>query len=200
MTSPFSALPPNAFGCLAADPPWRFRTWSETNQQRSASRYYDLMTLEDIAALPVADIAAPDSVLLLWATNPMLPQAIDVMEGWGFTYKTIAFCWAKTTTRTDASWAPKYHLGLGYWSRANVELCLLGVRGKPKRIRRDVRQLIVAPRREHSRKPEEFYESAERLVGGPYIELFSRTDRPGWTSFGNQAGKFKPKIPEPAHV
>ncbi len=188
MSDLFSGL--GKFGCIAADPPWRFRSWNETNQHKAASRYYDLMTTEDIKALPVADIAATDCVLLLWATNPMLPQAIAVMEAWGFTYKTIGFCWAKTTKRTDQTWAPKYHLGLGYWSRANVELCLLGVRGKPKRTGRDVRQLLVEPVREHSRKPEKFYSSAERLVSGPYIELFSRTERPGWTTWGAETGKF----------
>jgi N6-adenosine-specific RNA methylase IME4 len=190
MIWPFGDLERNSFGCIAADPPWRFRTWSESNQKKSASRYYDLMMTDDIMALPVGELAAPDSVLLLWAVNPMLPQAIAVMEAWGFSYKTIGFCWGKTTTRTDASWAPKYHLGLGYWSRANVEVCLLGVRGKPKRVEKGVRQLIVAPRRSHSQKPEEFYSSAERLVKGPYLELFSRTNRPNWATWGNEAGKF----------
>lgn len=187
---PFGGLEKGSFGCVTADPPWRFRTWNETNQHKSPSKHYDLMTTEDIMALPVADLAAPNSVLLLWATNPMIPQALAVMSAWGFTYKTIGFCWAKTTTRTNASWAPKYHIGLGYWSRANIELCLLGVRGKPKRIGKDVRQLIVSPRRDHSRKPEEFYSSAERLVPGPYLELFSRTNRVGWSTWGNETGKF----------
>lgn len=190
MVDPFHDLPKGHFGLIAADPPWRFRTWSETNQHKSAKRYYDLMTLDEIKSLPVADVAAKECVLLLWAVNPMLPQAIEVMQAWGFRYSTIGFCWAKTTTRTDASWAPKYHLGLGYWSRANVEICLLGTRGKPKRIGKDVRQLIVAPRREHSRKPDEFFTAAERLAGGPYLELFSRTNRPGWSTFGNETGKF----------
>jgi N6-adenosine-specific RNA methylase IME4 len=120
----------------------------------------------------------------------MLPQALDTMQRWGFEYKTVGFCWAKTTPKSDASWAPKYHLGLGYWSRQNTEMCLLGVRGKPKRIGKGVRQLIVTPRREHSRKPDQFYVSAEALVPGPYIELFSRTNRPNWSTWGNEVGKF----------
>lgn len=178
------------FAAIAADPPWRFRTWSETNQHKAASKHYDLMHLEDISELPVAQCAADDCVLFLWAVNPMIPQAIEVMSAWGFTYKTIAFTWAKTTKRTDWSWAPKYHLGLGYWTRANTEVCLLGVRGKPKRVARDVRQLIVSPIREHSRKPDEFYSSVERLVDGPYLELFARQERPNWTVWGNQTDRF----------
>lgn len=185
---PFAPLERNAYGCIAADPPWRFQTWSAKGVDRAPS--YDLMSLDDIKALPVAKLAAPDSVLLLWATNPMLPQAIDVMEAWGFAYKTIGFCWAKTTKRSDQTWAPKYHLGLGYWSRANVELCLLGVRGKPKRISKGVRQLIVDPVREHSRKPDSFYSAAEALVPGPYLELFSRESRPRWSAWGHQVGHF----------
>jgi N6-adenosine-specific RNA methylase IME4 len=187
---PFKGLPRNSFAVIAADPPWHFKTWSETNQDRAISRHYDLMTLDDIGRLPVADLAAPDCVLLLWCVNPMLPQAIATMESWGFQYKSVGFCWAKTTRRTAWSWAPNYHMGLGYWTRANIELCLLGVRGKPKRVDRGVRQLIVAPLREHSRKPEEFYESTERLAAGPYLELFSRTERAGWSTWGNEAGKF----------
>jgi N6-adenosine-specific RNA methylase IME4 len=185
---PFGDLPRNSFGCIACDPPWNFATWSQTRQTRAPD--YDLMATTDIGSLPVADLALPDCVLLLWATNPMLPQALDTMQSWGFEYKTVGFCWAKTTTKTDASWAPKYHLGMGYWSRQNTEMCLLGVRGKPKRIGKGVRQLIVTPRREHSRKPEQFYLSAEALVSGPYLELFSRTNRKNWSVWGNEVGKF----------
>lgn len=111
MTWPFSPLDRNAYGCIAADPPWRFKTWSEKGEDRAPD--YALMTLDDIKAMPVADLALPDCVLLLWATNPMLPQALAVMEAWGFSYKTLGFCWAKTTKRSDPSWTPKYHIGLG---------------------------------------------------------------------------------------
>ena len=187
-SSVFTGLGDRTFPVIVADPPWHFRSWSEKNQTRAPG--YALMSIEDIKALPVADLAAEHSVLLLWCVNPMLQQALDVMSVWGFTFKTIGFSWAKTTMRTDASWAPKYHIGLGYWTRQNTESCLLGVRGKPKRIDRGVRQLIVAPRREHSRKPEEFYRSVERLLAGPYLELFSRADRPNWSTWGNEAGKF----------
>lgn len=186
----FDALPANHFGAISADPPWRFRTWSETNQNKATSKHYDLMTTEDIMTMPVQDLAAPDCVLFLWAVNPMLPQALEVMEAWGFKFKTVGFTWAKTTTKTEWSWAPKWHIGLGYWTRANTELCLLGIRGKPKRVSKGVRQLLLAPRREHSRKPDLFFQEVERLVDGPYLDLFSREARPGWSAWGNETEKF----------
>lgn len=185
---PFGKLEPGAYGCIAADPPWHFKVRSSKGEGRSPE--YDVMSDDDIAALPVADLALPDAVLLLWATNPMLPQAIATMERWGFAYKTIGFCWAKTTSASLPNQVPKYHMGLGYWSRSNVELCLLGVRGRPQRVGRGVRQLIVSPVREHSRKPELFYESAQALVRGPYVELFARTRRAGWSVWGNQVDMF----------
>lgn len=187
---PFAGLPRNHFSVICADPPWRFVTWSEKNQTRAAANHYDVMDLDGIKALPVGDLATKDSVLLLWAINPMLPHALDVMRAWGFSYKTIGFCWAKTTRKTQISWIPKYHFGLGHWSRANVEICLLGTKGKPKRNEKGVPQLIVSPVREHSRKPDEFYPRVERLCSGPYLDLFSRESRAGWSSFGNQTGKF----------
>lgn len=186
----FDALRHNHYGVIAADPPWHWKSRSETRQTRSAGQHYDLMSLDEIKAMPVADLAAPNCALLLWTINPMLPQALEVMSAWGFTFKTIGFCWAKTTKRTDHSWAPKYHMGLGYWTRANVEICLLGSRGKPKRIAKDVRQLLVSPVRAHSRKPEEFYSEVERFLPGPHLELFSRTNRKNWSTWGAEAGKF----------
>jgi N6-adenosine-specific RNA methylase IME4 len=183
----FDELPRNHFGCILADPPWRFRTWSETNQAKSASRHYDLMHDNEIAALPVADLSADNSVLLMWAINPMLPHALRLIDAWGFQFKTVAFTWAKRSP-TDKSW----HMGLGYWTRQNTEQCLLAVRGKPKRSpgATGVQQLLVTPRREHSRKPEEQYERIEKLVAGPRIELFARTEREGWLAWGNESDKF----------
>jgi N6-adenosine-specific RNA methylase IME4 len=186
----FWGLPARHYSCVVADPPWRFATWSETRQTRAAANHYDVMSLDAIKALPVSDLAYKDCVLLLWASNPMLPHALDVMRAWGFRYSTVAFTWAKTTKKTDESWTPAYHMGLGYWTRQNAELCLLGVRGKPKRIGKGVRQLIVAPRREHSRKPEMFFDRVTDLVPGPYCELFSRQSRAGWATWGNEQEKF----------
>lgn len=192
----FEGLELGHYAAIAADPAWQWKAWSKKGEGRSARRHYELMSVEAIIALPVAELAARDCALFLWATGPMLPSALQVMQAWGFKYKTIVFSWTKTTTRTDGTWAPKYHMALGYWSRANVEICLLGTRGKPRRTAKDVRQLIVAPRREHSRKPEQFFASVERLVPGPYLELFSREARPGWSAWGNESSKFN----EGSHV
>ena len=173
------------FGAILCDPPWRFRTWSETNQQRSASRYYDLMTFDALLKLRVIDLAAPNCALFLWAINPMLPQALQVITAWGFEYKTVAFTWAKQTP-TGQAW----HMGLGYWNRQNTEQCLLATRGDPKRKAKDVRQLIVEPRRQHSRKPDRVHTDIERLVDGPYVELFARQRWPGWHAWGHEVDKF----------
>jgi N6-adenosine-specific RNA methylase IME4 len=180
-----SDLPVGKYGALLVDPPWRFRTWSETNQAKAASNHYSLMTLDDIKAMPIADLAASDCALFMWAVNPMIPQALEVIDAWGFRFKTVAFTWAKRTT-TDKTW----HMGLGYWNRQNTEQCFLAVRGKPKRLSKSVRQLIVAPRREHSRKPDEIHDRIQSLVAGPYLELFGRQQREGWTVWGNQSDKF----------
>lgn len=173
-------LPPGPFGAIMADPPWTFATYSAKGKGRSAEQHYGCMSLDDIKALPVADVAAPDCCLFLWATNPMLPQALEVMAAWGFAYKTVAFCWTK----------PGF-MGLGYWTRANAELCLLGTRGKPKRQDAGVRMLIEAKRREHSRKPDEARDRIARLVPGPYCELFAREQSPGWSAWGLEIDRFK---------
>ncbi len=166
---------------IYADPPWSFATFSHKGKGRSAEAHYDCMGLDEIKAMPVADWAAGDCALFLWATDPLLPRAFEVIAAWGFVYKTIAFTWVKTTK--DGTGFP---IGCGFWTRANPELCLLATRGRPQRISRSVRQLILAPRQAHSQKPEEVYERIESLVPGPYLELFARERRPGWASWGQE--------------
>jgi N6-adenosine-specific RNA methylase IME4 len=183
-------LPRNHFRAILADPPWRFRTWSETNQSRAPSNHYGLMPTAEIAALPVADLCSPDCVLMMWACWPTLLDAIRVMESWGFTYKTCAFSWLKADPYRLWTLEEDVRMGLGYWTRANTEPCLLATRGKPKRRHADVRQGIVEKAREHSRKPDCVHDRIERLVAGPYLELFARATRPGWTCVGNEVGKF----------
>ena len=201
MTDPFIGLPRGHFKAIYADPPWRFKTWNniETVQARGskstfsiASVHYDTMPVEEIAALPVADIAADDSTLFMWICWPMLPEALALIEAWGFTYKTCAFAWVKGDARQAEFFHDdvKPYMGMGYWTRANSEVCLLATRGKPKRTHADVRQGIIEPRREHSRKPDCVHGRIERLVGGPYLELFARAPRSGWTVWGNQTNKF----------
>ena len=120
-----------------------------------------------------------------------MPDALQVIDAWGFVYKTCAFTWLKGTTLPLFPDEPmKDKMGLGHWTRANSEVCLLATRGKPKRMDAGVRQVIQAPLREHSRKPDEVYERVERLVEGPYLELFARRRWPGWEAWGNETGKF----------
>ena len=203
-------LPVGEYRVIYADPSWNFRTYSKKNQTRAAENHYPIMTLEDIKALPVSEVAHPEgSALFLWVTDPMLRQGLEVMEAWGYEYRTVAFTWVKTnrlpkrkknlTGRFLMFWddilydAKTFFMGMGYWTRGNPEMCLLGVRGKsPKRKNKNVRQLVVAPRREHSRKPDEVYDRIESLLDGPYLEMFARTRRnDGWTVWGAEIGKFE---------
>lgn len=198
---PFGDLQRGHYGAILADPPWRWESWGKYRGQRkslapigdrSVDKHYDTIEAPDIQSLPVYDLAASDCVLFMWGTWPLLPEAFDTIRAWGFEYKTCAFTWMKANTqqidmfRDDAD----ADMLLGYWTRANSEVCLLATRGKPKRLHADVRQGIIAPRREHSRKPEGIHERIERLVAGPYCELFARQKRAGWDVWGNQTDKF----------
>lgn len=187
-----SGLPKKHFKAILADPPWAYVTWSAKGTGRSAEQHYATMSPDEISAISVADVAADDAVLFLWATWPTLPQALELIKAWGFEYKTCAFCWIKA----DATQIEMFQesvdpfMGLGHWTRANSEMCLLATRGKPKRLSAGVLQAIVEPRREHSRKPNCIYERIGRLVEGPRLELFARNQRKGWTSVGNETDKF----------
>jgi N6-adenosine-specific RNA methylase IME4 len=169
------------YGAILADPAWSFKAWSPKGDGRSAVQHYPVMSVDDIASLPVADLAARDCALFLWATWPLAIGAIKVIERWGFTYKTCAFTWIKVS---KSKGTPTF--GNGYWTRSNSEVCLLATRGKPKRLHADVGQVILEPRREHSRKPACVHDRIERLVAGPYVELFAREKRRGWASWGNE--------------
>jgi N6-adenosine-specific RNA methylase IME4 len=170
------------YGAIYADPPWSYRVYSGAGKARSAERQYKTMTQEDICALPVAGLAADDCVLFMWAVMPQLPEALQVIQSWGFEYKTCGFTWVKTYPGKPGS----FFLGMGYWTRANPEVCLLATRGKPSRKDMGVEQLLVAPVGKHSSKPEEAAERIERLVDGPYLEMFGRRPRDGWTVWGNE--------------
>jgi len=150
--------------------------------------HYDCLSFDNLAALPITDLAARDCVLFLWATDPLLPRALDLITAWGFEYKTVAFYWVKLNASSKV--ANDYFTGLGYWTRANPEQCLLATRGSPKRLARDVRRLVVDRRREHSRKPDTVRDRIERLVQGPYLELFARETKPGWDCWGDQVALF----------
>jgi N6-adenosine-specific RNA methylase IME4 len=186
-------LPDGKFGAILADPPWGFKTWSGPEKKvasRGTVAPYRTMEMDDIAAMPVADLAADNCALFLWIVWPTLPQAIEIIEQWGFEYKTCAFTWLKADPYRLFALQEDVYMGLGYWTRANSEVCLLATRGKPQRQDNAVRQGIIAPRREHSRKPDCVHERIERLVEGPYLELFARAPRDDWTVWGNETDKF----------
>lgn len=176
------------YGVIYADPPWTFRNWSAKGTGRNAVSHYDCLSFDELAKLPVADMAADDCALFLWAVDPLLPKAFALIEAWGFEYKTVGFYWIKLNKNAKSQ--DDYFTGLGYWTRANPEQCLLATRGRPQRISRSVKKLVAEKRREHSRKPDCIHDRIEQLVGGPYLELFGRETRYGWDSWGNQVGLF----------
>lgn len=181
---------------LYLDPPWNFKVYSlkGKSKARHPSHHYNVMTTDEIAALPVQELAAPDCVMIMWFSWPQLEDALRLIKTWGFTYKTCAFCWIKA----DGTQIDMFRddipadMTLGYWTRSNSEAALLATRGTPKRLDAGVRQAIIEPRREHSRKPDEIYSRIDRLLGGLKIELFARTRRENWLSWGNQTERFAP--------
>lgn len=185
----FDDIPRRNYSVICLDPPWKFLTYSEKGKlKKSAERHYKTWTLDEIAALPVADLATDDAALFLWGTAPMLPQALAMMATLGFTYKSN-IAWGKYNAATR-----KIAFGTGYRIRNSHEHLLIGVRGNPKNTRTE-RSLILSRVREHSRKPDEAALLIERwLPGAARIDLFGgRTTRAGWCSFGNQPGIFDMK-------
>ena len=165
---PLSEVPPFSYRLIMADPPWSFDNWSKAGEEKNAKAHYACMSLDDIKALPVGHLAATDAILWLWATNPMLPQAFEVMAAWGFRFVTAGH-WAKAEVRDGVL---RQAIGTGYVLRSAGEPFLIGAAGRP-RTSRSVRSVIIAPRREHSRKPDEAFRAAEALMPGARIELFS---------------------------
>lgn len=177
-------FPATPFGCVLADPPWAFETYGKkhTTPHRGAQDHYGVTQTADLARLPVAAVAARDCALFMWVVDSHLPDALALGKAWGFEFKTCAFVWVKSKA---GGWP---HVGMGYWTRKQTEQCWLFTKGSPKRRGKGVEQIIHCPRGAHSAKPEQQYEMIERLVGGPYLEMFARTSRKGWTSWGNETG------------
>lgn len=212
-TGPFAGLQQNGYRVILLDPSWAYATRSAKGDGRSANRHYKTMKLAEMKTLPVADLAAKNCVMFMWVIDTHLPQALDLIRHWDFTFKTVGFYWSKTNRDgTD-------FMGMGFWTRAGTEQvwtavfdpltdpepdftdplvealqmphqAFLATRGAPKRVSKNVRRLIQSPRREHSRKPEDIHERIEALVDGPYLELFARKSRPGWDTWGNEKTKF----------
>jgi N6-adenosine-specific RNA methylase IME4 len=177
-------LPTGHFATILADPPWRFlnRTGKVAPEHRRLSRY-DTMTSKEIAELPIADVAARESHLYLWVPNALLADGLFVMERWGFTYKAN-LVWHKV--RKDGLSDGR---GVGFYFRNVTELVLFGVRGRMRTLAPGRRQvnLLATRKREHSRKPDELYEIIEACSPGPYLELFARYPRAGWSVWGDES-------------
>lgn len=190
MDWPFGNLPLFGYDVIYADPAWPFENYSTKGESRNPNRHYATMSIEQIKALPVGHLAAENCALFVWVTDPLLDKAIEVIQAWGFRYVTVAFTWAKRT-KSGNDW----HLGTGYYTRANPEMCLMATNGRPGRpVSKAVRQLVIEPVREHSRKPDRIRSDIERMYPGKrYLELFARTAAPGWDAWGNEVDKFTPE-------
>jgi N6-adenosine-specific RNA methylase IME4 len=182
---PFGDLMPGSFSLIMCDPPWRFNLRSAKGETKSAQAHYKTMPLEEIMALPVLDLAAPDCLLWMWCTAPMLQKQLGVIDAWGFRYCTEGV-WVKTTKHG------KIAFGTGYALRGSHEPFIIAKRGAPK-LTKSTRSVIFGEAREHSRKPEEAFEAAEKLMpNATRLELFSRTNRQGWESWGDEKGSITP--------
>jgi N6-adenosine-specific RNA methylase IME4 len=174
------------FGTILADPPWRFvnRTGKVAPEHKRLSRY-DTMTFGEIAELPVREISADQSHCYLWTPNALVPNALEVLEAWGFAYKTMVI-WHKV--RKDGGSDGR---GVGFYFRNVTETVLFGVRGSLRTFQpgRTQVNLLATRKREHSRKPDEMYGIVERCSPGPFIELFARYPRPGWSAWGDESGQ-----------
>lgn len=170
------------YDVILADPPWNFKTWSDKGKGRSAENHYPIMSLNDIQGLPIIDYLADDCVLFLWTTWTHLQQSFDIICAWGFIYKTDAWVWSKRNKKGER------FMGMGYYTRANTEPCLLATRGNPPRVHdHSILAYIDAPVRKHSQKPDIQYDMIEALYPNMnYLELFARQKREGWYSWGNE--------------
>jgi N6-adenosine-specific RNA methylase IME4 len=156
--------------------------------RRTAESHYRTLSVDDLASLPVPMICAPDCVLFLWVPSSLLEDGLRLMTAWGFYFKTVAFVWVKRTKNGLHFW------GMGHWTRTGAEVCLMGIRGSPKRVAKNVHQVIEAEVRQYSRKPDETRERIERLMGDvPRIELFARDVPSGWTAWGDETHRFVPR-------
>ena len=170
------------YSIIYADPPWQYKVYSKKGLGRSAESHYLTMELEDIQALPVGELADTDCILFMWTTIPLLKDCFSVMKAWGFEYKTVGFVWIKQNKKSDSLF-----WGMGHWTRANAEFCMLATKGRPKRKSAGVHQVIISHIEEHSKKPDIVRHKIIELVGDlPSVELFAREKADGWDAWGNE--------------
>jgi len=206
-SSPFEILPRKYYRVIAIDPPMRFksRTALQTanwSSRRDVEKHYRTMSFEQLASLPISELASSDGChVFVWTSGPFLPQTIKLLNAWHFKYSTRVFTWIKLKPSFDPHQLrltplieSDLRLSLGLTTRAQSEIVLLGRRGNARRISKSVREVILAPVREHSRKPAEFFHRVECYCAGPYLELFARERRSGWDCWGDEVDKFSSMI------
>ena len=172
------------YNIIYADPPWSYKDKRDKHPRMSggATAHYNTMSLEQIKALPIKDLEADNCMLFLWVTFPNLQEGLDVIKAWGFTYKTLGFSWIKTNKNNG-----KPFFGIGYYTKSNCEVCLIAVKGKPIKVSNSVSSVIISPRQEHSKKPDQIRDKIVELCGDvPRIELFARKKAEGWDVWGNE--------------
>ena len=167
------------YNIIYADPPWSYK---DKKCNGNCESHYNTMNIKDICNLPINNISDKDCVLFLWVTYPMLKEGLQLIEAWGFHYKTIGFQWIKQNKSGNG-----FFFGLGRWTRGNTECCLIAIKGKPRRINNSISQLVFSPIEQHSKKPDIVREKIVELIGDlPKIELFARQTAVDWDCWGNE--------------
>ena len=177
-------FPKKKYNIIYADPAWSYGGTipQHIDSRRKHGQFYSVMETDEISKLPINKITNENAILFMWATFPLLDQALRVIRDWGFEYKTCAFTWIKKNKKADS-----FFWGMGMWTRSNAEVCLIGTKGKPKRNSASVHQVVYEPIREHSRKPDCVRDRIVELCGDlPRIELFARQKVDGWDCWGNE--------------
>ena len=181
-------LPNKKYKIIYADPPWSYRNMG--NIQNNVSKHYKTMTQKQIEELPINNISNKNSILFLWATFPKIQEALNVIKAWGFEYKTIGFTWIKTNRKNN-----KIFFGVGWYTKSNAEICLIGTKGKSPKTSNSISSIIISHRREHSRKPDEVRSKIIKFCGNlSRIELFARERIKGWDVWGNEIPKYTQKL------
>ncbi len=170
------------YDIIYADPPWRYEN-PKNNDPKMGGCTYNTMTMDELYRLPIREIASDNCALFMWVTMPKLIEGLSLIKSWGFEYRTCAFCWVKQNPSGNGIYS-----GLGHWTNGNAELCLFAKKGSPKRIHKNVKQIVISPRGRHSAKPPEVRERIVSLLGSiPRIELFAREYAEGWDCWGDEA-------------